>query len=170
MAEKTIYWATTEINNMKFLFAATNKGLCYVDCHEKPFLPFKKWTQKNIPTFTLINNHSYLQTYIDELQQYFDGQIDSFTSPIAFYGTPFQLSVWKTLQTIEQSKTVSYSDIAEKINKPTAVRAVATAIGANPILIFIPCHRVIGKDGSLTGFRAGIEMKKKLLTLEKVMI
>lgn len=166
MAEKTIYWAIVKIEQMTFLFAATDEGLCYVDCQEQPFLPFKQWSQKNLPTFTIIKDVSQLNSYIKELEQYFTRKKQSFTIPIALHGTPFQVKVWQALQTIEYGQTVSYSDIAEKINKPTAVRAVATAIGVNPLLVFIPCHRIIGKDGSLTGFRAGLQMKKQLLTLE----
>src|SRR5690625_6638419 len=76
-------------------------------------------------------------------------------------GTNFQIKVWKALQNIPYGQTANYSEIAEAINHPKAVRAVANAIGANPLLIFVPCHRVIGKDGSLTGFRAGIKLKKQ---------
>ena len=83
------------------------------------------------------------------------------------HGTPFQQSVWKALQEIPYGQTVSYSDIAERIEKPNAVRAVGTAIGANPVLIIVPCHRVIAKSGKLSGFRAGLEMKEQLLGLEK---
>ena len=87
--------------------------------------------------------------------------------PIDLHGTPFQQIVWKALQEIPYGQTVSYSDIAERIEKPNAVRAVGTAIGANPVLIIVPCHRVIAKSGKLGGFRAGLEMKEQLLELER---
>ena len=80
----------------------------------------------------------------------------------------FQKSVWQALLEIPYGKTVSYQDIAKKLGNPKASRAVAKAVGANPFLILIPCHRVIGSDGSLRGFRAGLELKKKLLALEGV--
>jgi len=76
--------------------------------------------------------------------------------------------VWKALNEIPYGQTKTYSDIAHSINKPAAVRAVGAAIGANPILLAVPCHRIVGKNGTLTGYRGGLEMKKKLLELEKL--
>lgn len=87
-------------------------------------------------------------------------KLETFTIPIDVYGTAFQLAVWNTVREIPYGETHSYSEIAERIQKPNAVRAVGTAVGANPLLITIPCHRVIGKNGKLTGFRGGLEMKK----------
>lgn len=112
-------------------------------------------------------NPNYLQSYAKEVIEYLESKRENFTFPIDAYGTDFQLSVWNAVREIPYGKTYSYSEIAERMQKPTAVRAVATAIAANPLLITIPCHRVIGKNGKLTGFRGGLEMKKELLTLEK---
>ena len=108
-----------------------------------------------------------LQPYAVELVDYLEGRRKKFSLPMDLYGTPFQLTVWKALQEISFGQTVSYTDIAERIQRPSSVRAVGTAIGANPVLIIVPCHRVITKDGKLGGFRAGLEMKKQLLVLEK---
>ena len=83
------------------------------------------------------------------------------------HGTPFQMAVWEALRKIPFGVTVSYTDIAERIGKPSSVRAVGTAIGANPVLITVPCHRVIAKSGKLTGYRGGLDMKEQLLGLEK---
>lgn len=104
----------------------------------------------------------------EELQQYLAGQRTAFTVPLDLSGTPFQQTVWRTLQEIPFGTSVSYSRVAEMLGRPTAVRAVAQAIGKNPCLILIPCHRVVGKDGSLTGFSAGLALKKKLLQLEGI--
>ena len=101
----------------------------------------------------MIHSPDYLQVYTKRNDRVFRKQEKTFTSPIAAYGTAFQLSVWSTVREIPYGKTYSYTEIADKIQKPTAVRAVASAIAANPILIMIPCHRVIGKNGKLTGFR-----------------
>ena len=90
-----------------------------------------------------------------------------FTLPISPQGTSFQQKVWKTLEEIPYGSTATYKDIAIKLNSPTSCRAVANAISKNPILLIVPCHRVIGRDGSLTGFRAGLDRKKALLELEK---
>lgn len=103
-----------------------------------------------------------------ELREYWEGKRTSFTVPLAPQGTAFQQAVWKKLTEIPFGETRCYSQIAEAIGKPTACRAAAQAIGKNPCLIFIPCHRVLGKDGSLTGFSAGLELKKSLLTLEMI--
>ncbi len=84
------------------------------------------------------------------------------------HGTPFQLQVWDALRTIPYGSAVSYSDIAAQIGKPKAVRAVGQAVGRNPCLIAIPCHRVLGKNGRLTGFSAGMDVKKQLLSLERI--
>src|SRR5699024_6961970 len=137
-------------------------------CSEQPILSLKKWAQKNLPTYTLDENEDFLMSSKLELDQYFKRKRVSFSTPLVLHGTPFQIKVWQALQTIPYGQTKTYSEIAEEIGKPTAVRAVASAIGANPLLIFVPCPRVIGKNGTLTGFRSGLDLKKELLTLENV--
>lgn len=102
-----------------------------------------------------------------QLIEYFNGERESFDVPIdVTNGSPFQQSVWAALQEIPFGKTTSYGALANHLENPKAVRAVGTANGKNPILIMIPCHRVVGRDGSLTGFSAGLDMKKALLELE----
>lgn len=103
---------------------------------------------------------------IRQLQAYFSGNPQGFDLPLALEGTDFQLSVWRCLQTIPYGQTISYLQLAEKIGNRTAVRAVGLANGANPIPIIVPCHRVIGSNGSLIGFGGGLATKQKLLTLE----
>lgn len=103
---------------------------------------------------------------VNELDHYFKNTLKKFTVKLNPKGTEFQCTVWKALQEIPYSECISYKKVAEKIQKPKAVRAVANAIGKNPILLIIPCHRVIGSDGSLTGFSAGMENKKWLLKHE----
>ncbi len=104
-----------------------------------------------------------------ELAEYFAGARAAFTVPLAPVGTAFQLSVWEELQRIPCGETRSYAQVADTLNKPTAMRAVARANGANRIAILVPCHRVIGKDGSLTGYGGGLWRKKRLLELERAM-
>lgn len=101
-----------------------------------------------------------------ELTRYFQGQLKTFTVPLWTDGTPFQKDVWQCLASIPYGVTPSYSDIASKIGRPSAVRAVGMAVNKNPLLIILPCHRVIGKNGDLTGYVAGVEVKRKLLQLE----
>ncbi len=101
-----------------------------------------------------------------QLKEYFAGKRKCFELELRPEGTAFQLAVLDALQQIPYGETCSYSDIAERIGKPKAVRAVGTANGRNPIPIIIPCHRVIGSNGSLTGFGGGLETKRFLLNLE----
>lgn len=102
----------------------------------------------------------------EQLRSYFAGERTGFNLQLVLEGTEFQKKVWTALQTIPYGETISYKELAERIGNPTAVRAVGAANGANPIPIIIPCHRVIGNDGSLTGFGGGLPLKKKLLQLE----
>lgn len=101
-----------------------------------------------------------------QLNAYFAGELKMFSFPIRFDGTPFQQSVWKSLCEIPYGETSSYREIATKIGRPKASRAVGAANGANPLPIVVPCHRVIGSNASLTGFGGGIETKRYLLNLE----
>lgn len=101
-----------------------------------------------------------------QITAYFAGQLTEFTVPLDFHGTDFQKSVWAALLTIPFGETRSYSEIARQIGRPTAFRAVGAANGKNPISIIAPCHRVIGSNGSLTGFAGGLEAKELLLALE----
>ena len=103
---------------------------------------------------------------IRQLQAYFRSELREFDVPLALEGTQFQLRVWNTLREIPYGETISYLQLAERIGNPKAVRAVGLANGSNPIPIIVPCHRVIGSDGSLTGFGGGLSTKKMLLELE----
>ncbi|HEV7766715.1 MAG TPA: methylated-DNA--[protein]-cysteine S-methyltransferase [Thermoanaerobaculia bacterium] len=103
---------------------------------------------------------------IDQLNDYFSGKRKTFELTLAPRGTPFQLAVWNALLEIPYGDTISYAELARRIGKPSAVRAVGAANGANPIPVIIPCHRVIGSNGSLTGYGGGIERKQWLLALE----
>ena len=112
------------------------------------------------------DNDAFTETCA-QLDAYFAGELREFDLPLAPQGTPFQLAVWQALQTIPYGRTLTYSQLAQQINKPKAVRAVGAANGRNPIPVIIPCHRVIGADGSLTGYGGGIQIKEALLSLEQ---
>ena len=112
-------------------------------------------------------DHPVLRAATRQLEEYFAGRRRTFDLPLAPEGTPFQRDVWKALRAIPYGETQSYGDIARRIGRPKAVRAVGAANGANPISIVVPCHRVIGADGSLTGYGGGLPRKKKLLALER---
>ncbi|MEO7051418.1 MAG: methylated-DNA--[protein]-cysteine S-methyltransferase [Rhodanobacter sp.] len=101
-----------------------------------------------------------------QLDEYFAGKRQHFELPLHPVGTPFQLEVWEELRRIPYGVTISYGELARRIGKPRAVRAVGAANGRNPLPIVVPCHRVIGTDGSLTGFSGGLSIKRHLLGLE----
>lgn len=142
----------------KLLLAADAQGLRQVSFESsKRATPVQsQWKEDNAPFAEVIR----------QLQGYFSGELKGFDLPLAPEGTEFQLRVWNSLRTIPYGETISYAELAQKIGNPQAVRAVGLANGCNPIPIIIPCHRVIGSDGSLTGFGGGLANKQKLLALE----
>ena len=105
-----------------------------------------------------------------QLLEYFEGRRRCFTLPVAPQGTPFQQRVWGELQKIPCGATTTYREIARRIGQPNAVRAVGSANGSNPVAIVIPCHRVIGSDGNLTGYAGGIAIKRRLLQHEGALL
>lgn len=123
----------------------------------KPREPQPGWLEDRVP----------FEEAIEQLTDYFNGSRQQFQMPLAPRGTEFQQRVWAALTLIPYGETVSYGELAREIGKPAAVRAVGAANGANPIGIVIPCHRVIGANGSLTGYGGGIENKAKLLAHEQ---
>ena len=165
-SKQVIEWAVLNHGQWELYVAKTAKGICYIGSPGNSYDEFKSYFAKRYPAALLIENTETLAPYLQELTDYFNGAKQTFSLPIDVKGTPFQEEIWKALQTIPYGKTVSYSEIAALINRPSAVRAVGSAIGANPLLILVPCHRVIGKNGALSGYRGGMELKRFLLDLE----
>ena len=142
----------------RLLLAANDRGLLCVG------FPEGKTALKPAPGWKA--DPARFSEVIRQLKAYFAGRLREFDLPLAPEGTAFQLRVWQQLRTIPYGKTVSYGEIARQIGNPRAVRAVGSANGRNPLPIVIPCHRVIGQDGSLTGYGGGIRIKEALLDLE----
>ena len=113
------------------------------------------------------DEHAVLNQTKLQLEEYFSGRRTQFDLPLAAKGTDFQQSVWQALCKIPYGETWSYQQLADEIGNPKAVRAVGLANGKNPISVIVPCHRVIGKNGKLTGYAGGVEAKEKLLQLER---
>lgn len=107
-------------------------------------------------------------TLLKKLDRYFAGKRETFDIDLLLHGTEFQVAVWKAVARIPYGHTTTYGSIASAVGRPTAVRAAGTAIGANPLPIVIPCHRVVAGNGGLAGFGGGLERKKRLLELERV--
>lgn len=119
------------------------------------------------PDWVAASDHAVLNRTQVQLEQYFAAQLTQFDLPLAGVGTDFQQRVWQALLTIPYGRVVSYGQLATQLGAARAVRAVAAAIGRNPISVIVPCHRVIGANGSLTGYAGGLERKQTLLTLEE---
>lgn len=115
-----------------------------------------------------VGSSEVIELAAGQLDEYFRGQRSEFSVPVAFAGTRFQKMVWAGLLKIPYGTTVSYAEVARRINLPNGVRAVASAIARNPISIIVPCHRVIGSNGKLTGYAGGLAAKQHLLALEQV--
>ncbi|MEW9677625.1 methylated-DNA--[protein]-cysteine S-methyltransferase [Lentibacillus sp. L22] len=164
--KQAVYYGEMNDKNGTIYVAATDKGLCYVGSLNEGINELKNWIDKKRSGATLIENVEKIRPYMVQLEEYLKGKRKNFDIPIDVKGTPFQEMIWNELQRIPYGETASYSDIANNIGTPTAARAVGTAIGANPVLIVVPCHRVVAKNGNLTGFRGGLPMKEKLLILE----
>jgi methylated-DNA-[protein]-cysteine S-methyltransferase len=113
------------------------------------------------------SDHRVLGQTKQQLAAYFAGRLQRFSVPLDFRGTDFQKSVWAALRAIPFGETRSYAEVARAIGRPSAVRAVGAANGRNPISIIVPCHRVVGADGSLTGFAGGLDAKRYLLGMER---
>ena len=142
----------TPVGNL--LLASNGEGLTSIEFRGEPRA---SWVPGADPVLTEAES---------QLRAYFAKKLRAFDLPLLPRGTPFQLEVWRALQEIPYGETRSYSQIATRIGRPAAVRAVGAANGANPLPIVVPCHRVIGSNGSLTGFGGGMTAKRFLLDLE----
>ena len=166
---------STIINIVRFptklgpMFAcATNRGLCLLEFTDRRMLETEfQDLCKRLNGVILPGENPYLTMVQEQIAAYFEGKRNSFNIPLHTPGTPFQQSVWEALKEIPYGETRSYKEQATGMGKPNAVRAVASANGMNRVAIIIPCHRVIGSNGNLTGYAGGLERKKALLSLEK---
>lgn len=148
-----VYFCKYQFENISLYLVATETHLINI-----------QFTQ---PQKALLQTTELLSMATIQLDEYFQGKRTTFSLPFKLTGTPFQLAVWKELQNIPYGKTTSYKEIAQKINKPKAYRAVGMANNKNPLPIIIPCHRVIGSNGKLIGYAGGLKLKNYLLELEK---
>jgi AraC family transcriptional regulator of adaptative response/methylated-DNA-[protein]-cysteine methyltransferase len=147
---------------------ATEEGICLLEFTDRRMLPTEyKDLLKLLNTTMEDGENKHLTILKKQLKEYFDGNRKEFTLPLVTPGTEFQMAVWKELQNIQFGSTRSYQEQAIALNRPDSVRAVANANGMNRISILIPCHRVIGSDGHLTGYGGGLKRKKWLLDHEK---
>ncbi|MDR6525783.1 AraC family transcriptional regulator of adaptative response/methylated-DNA-[protein]-cysteine methyltransferase [Chryseobacterium rhizosphaerae] len=150
---------------------ADENGICLLEFSDRKALPTElKSISKDLNANIVQGENPHFITLEKELSEYFEGRRTTFTVPLSPVGTSFQKQVWDILQTIPYGTTRSYQDQADILGNPKSVRAVANANGFNKISIIIPCHRVIGSNGQLTGYGGGIWRKQKLLELEKAIL
>lgn len=146
----------------------TASGICWLGTPGTALDTGLNWIQRKMDFASVIEDASVepLHHASEQLERYFAGECEQFTCPLDLHGTTFQLQVWNALTRIPYGETRTYTDIAREIGHPGAVRAVGAANGANPVAIIVPCHRVIGSNGSLTGYGGGLPTKAWLLALE----
>lgn len=150
------------------LLAATPHGLCTLRlCQFRGAQEQIADARVDFSAAEFVEAPEFVQAYADELAAFLDAQADTFSPPLDILrGTPFQREVWAELQTLRPGETISYTALAHRVGRPSAVRAVAGACAGNQIAIAIPCHRAVRSDGSLAGFRWGLEWKQRLLEIE----
>ncbi|MDP8171231.1 methylated-DNA--[protein]-cysteine S-methyltransferase [Pasteurella skyensis] len=167
--EKSIILISRLTTPLGAMFAcATENGICLLEFVDRRMLETEfRDLQKRLNTKILTGENKHIVQVKKEIAEYFEGTRKTFDVKLNTPGTDFQQSVWNALQEIEYGTTTTYQTQAEKINNPKAIRAVASANGYNRISIIIPCHRVIGKNGKLTGYGGGIERKKWLIEHER---
>ena len=163
-----IYYGTLTHGDWVIYTAATDEGLCFVGSPGGGFSELEVWVKAYRNDSKLVDQAVHVGPYVKQIKEYLNKERTEFDIPVDLKGTDFQETVWTELRKITYGETVSYSDIAERIGRPKAVRAVGRANGLNPVMIVVPCHRVVSKNGNLTGFRGGLEMKQTLLEIESV--
>ena len=160
MTPDSIYYTFMGSPLGKILIARNSRGLCYIE--------FQEGLSPNVPETSWHFDRGGFEDALSQLRAYFKGELFHFDLPLAPEGTPFQLQVWQALQTIPYGEVISYAELASKLGRShDAARAVGAANGKNPLPILIPCHRVIGSNGHLTGYAGGIHLKEALLVLER---
>lgn len=145
------------------LLAASSRGLRHLRFDREDPLPAgagEVWTESS----------AEVEPYLRQLNDYFRGSLRGFTCSLDLQGTSFQQACWQALREIPYGATCTYGELARKVGRPAAFRAVGQANHRNPVAIIVPCHRVVGSDGTLTGYGGGLEIKEKLLRLEGVVL
>ena len=156
------------VDKLSYAIAATPIGELLLVSDDRALRELRfagKWTASDIdPQWQ--QGDVVIERAMTQLDEYFSGQRTQFDLPLCPVGTDFQRNVWHALASIAYGESISYAELARRVGRPNAVRAVGAANGRNPLPIILPCHRVIGSDGSLTGFGGGLPLKQRLLTLE----
>lgn len=161
LAEK-LYGSTVSWEGWTFRILSSSRGLRWIELVPTPFNELERRLKARILPDDRAN-----EPVLNQLHQYLRGESRFFDLSVDLCGTPFQQAIWNAIRAVAYATTTTYADIASGIGNPRATRAVGQAVGANPVPIVIPCHRVIGKDGNLTGYGGGLPLKERLLALER---
>jgi len=166
----TLYWSSAPSRYGACVVIATSKGICWTGTPGTSAYEGFVWARRHLQAEHIVEGEKIasLAQAMDELRRYLAGERVQFTCPLDLHGTAFQIAVWEELFRIPYGQTRAYGEIAKAIGRPTAIRAVGAANGANPVAIIVPCHRVIGSNGSLTGYGGGLPTKQWLLSLEGI--
>ena len=166
MKNNHIFWTKVITSRATYYIMATEKGICWLGTH---FEKGKAWVSSKIksPDFIRNVNEPNLKQAENVLIHYIDGKHVENQLKFDLIGSSFQVAVWEEMLKVPYGGTESYLEVAKKINRPKAMRAVGAACGANPVMILVPCHRIVGSNGSLTGYAGGLPTKEWLLSLEK---
>ncbi len=155
---------TTPIGQL--IVAKSDRGVCYIGLPSASITQVEAWARRTFPGESLVPAPEPFNRERRELGEYAGGQRTHFTFPLDHHNTPFSLQVLEEVRRVSYGETATYGDIARRVGRPRAARAVGRSVGANPLALVIPCHRIVGSDGSLTGYGGGLALKKELLRLE----
>jgi methylated-DNA-[protein]-cysteine S-methyltransferase len=163
-----LFWSSVSCPQGLIIVMATERGVCWTGTPGTPIDEGFTFLRRKMQFDRVIEGEEIapLQQAIDQLKRYVAGEHVQFTCPLDLHGTAFQIQVWEELYRIPYGETRTYAEIARAIGRPASVRAVGAANGANPVAIIVPCHRVIGSNGTLTGYGGGLPTKAWLLALE----
>ena len=164
---ETIHWTEFETSVGTMRIAASARGVVYLELPLENGRGFRGWMKRHAPSATLVEAFEPNREYIAQVNQYLEGKRREFDIPLDVRGTEFQCAVYDELSRIGYGELRSYGDVARAVGRPSAVRAVGAANGANPIALIIPCHRVIASSGQLQGYGGGLELKAHLLAMEQ---
>ena len=167
MTDGVIVWAAMKSRIGTIRVAATSRGVCKIALGKETAQDFSSWLDRHVGHAPRQPERSGIVALaLDQIAEYLGGLRREFDLPLDLVGTEFQRRVWSAVAGIPYGQTRTYAQVAGAIGKPLAVRAVGAANGANPLPLVVPCHRVLGSDGSLTGYGGGLDVKQKLLELE----
>jgi O-6-methylguanine DNA methyltransferase len=160
-------WAAMRSRIGTIRVAATPRGICRIALGCETAQEFVPWLERHIgPVPHRSTRNTLAVLALDQIAEYLKGQRRAFDLPLDLRGTDFQRQVWSAVAAIPYGQTRAYAEIAQSIGRPKATRAVGATNGANPLPLVVPCHRVLGSDGRLTGYGGGLDVKRKLLEME----